>query len=87
MMREHPDSAEDAMHQPMMPIHRNGECTGAWLRHLVSHQALWQCTGCGFAFPESLPVLGAVRTEAMIGQLMAELASGGAEILSRQRQD
>jgi hypothetical protein len=75
------------MPQPLLPIHRTGECTGSWIRHLVSDQAIWQCAGCGFAYPESLPVLGAVRTEAMVSDLLATLAASGAGILARQRQD
>jgi hypothetical protein len=74
------------MHEPLLPSHRSDACTGTWLRHVVSNQAIWQCTRCGFAYPESLPVLGAVRTEGMIADLLSELAAAGTEILTRQRE-
>lgn len=75
------------MSEPLHPVHRTGECTGTWHRHLVSDQPIWQCTRCGFAYPESLAVLGTVRTEEMLEQLLAELTTDGAGILARQRQD
>lgn len=75
------------MSKPLLPVHRTGECTGTWQRHVVSDQPIWQCTRCGFAYPETLPVLGTVRTEEMLEQLLVELAADGAGILARTRQD
>lgn len=74
------------MQTPLLPVHRSDDCTGSWTRHVVSDQAIWQCTRCGFAYPESLPVLGVVRTEALMSQVLAELAADGTELLLRQRQ-
>jgi hypothetical protein len=75
------------MHEPLLPTHRTGECTGSWHRFLLSQQAIWQCNGCGFAYPESEPVVGAVRTEEIYAELLATLAADGARILARNSQD
>jgi len=74
------------MREPLLPVHRSDECTGSWLRHVVADQAIWQCSRCGFAYPESIPVLAAVRTEGMFADLLTELATEGSRLLLRQRQ-
>ena len=73
------------MPDTLFPEHRTPACTGTWARQWVGQQPLWCCSRCGHAFIESVAVLGAVRAEAMLTDLLDELAGAGAELLARER--